>query len=613
MGKVVDRLDLTQDPEFNGRLRTPSAFQVIKANLKGAVRGLLGMNAQANAGVAASDEEIARRTRDSVVSALLSKVTVSNVRQSLVFRVTAETESPYKSALIADTIVEMYTLDQIAVKFEATEQATVWLTGRVGELQTSLEVAETKVSEFSAATELVSVEGLQALERQIKELRDRISSAMQNKDELESRLISAEAAGTRAMQAEVLNDAQLAAYLPRVDTDPTIAAAFDTRLEMVKQRLRLDLTRAEQQLNALYMSESELNAQLGRQGEDLITLQQLTREAEAIRSLYQYFLTRLKETSAQQGIQQADSRVLSDAVLPNGPSEPRKSRILALAGILGVMLGAGLILLREMGNNSFRTAKDLEAFTGYTVMGQIPDIPAGTRRKVLAYLSEKPTSAAAEAVRNLRTSLMLSNVDNPPQVIISTSSVPGEGKTTNALALAQNLLGLGKRVLLIEGDIRRRTLNEYFADMPHKGIVSVLSGEQTLAEAVYHAPEFGADVLGGEKSSINAADLFASDRFKDLIAEARASYDTIIIDTPPVLVVPDARIIANQADAIIFSVHWDKTNKSQVEEAIRLFHNSGLRFSGMVLSKISPKGMKRYGYGGQYGAYAGYGSQYYTN
>ena len=204
-------------------------------------------------------------------------------------------------------------------------------------------------------------------------------------------------------------------------------------------------------------------------------------------------------------------------------------------------------------------------------------------------------------------------MDNPPQIILSTSSVPGEGKTTNSLALAQNLLGLGKRVLLVEGDIRRRTLHEYFSDVPAQGIVSVLNGDISLSEAVFQNEGFGADVLAGEKTPINAADLFASEKFKGMLKEARASYDAIIIDTPPVLVVPDARIIAEQVDAIIFTVQWDKTSKPQVEEALRTFHTSGQRVTGLVLSQISARGMKRYGYGGNYGAYSGYGSKYYSN
>ncbi|WP_311201545.1 polysaccharide biosynthesis tyrosine autokinase [Sulfitobacter sp. W002] len=602
MRKVVDRLDLTRDPEFNVELQPES--------LKSQIKSLVGLGAPATV---LSPEQEEQRIRDAVISKLLEAVTVRNVPLSLVFQVTVETESARKSALIADTIVDLYILNQIEVKFEATEQATLWLSERVAALQSKLEEAEAKASEFSAATELVSVEGLRALERQIKELRDRIATAQVNRSTQENRIEAMEEAGSRAEQADASNDPQLERFLPRVESDPEIAEAFDTRFQIVLQRSRSDLARADQQLAALRASEAELSAQISRQNEDLITLQQLTREAEATRVLYEYFLSRLNETSAQQGIQQADSRILSDAVVPNQPSAPRKSLILAMSAILGLLLSAGLILLREMRNNSFRTARELEGTTGYTVLGQIPAMPAASRAKVLQYLSDKPTSAAAEAVRNLRTSLMLSNVDNPPKVVISTSSVPGEGKTTNSLALAQNLLGLGKRVLLVEGDIRRRTLHQYFKDMPEKGIVSVLSGELALKDAIHRTQGFGADILGGEKSSTNAADLFASDRFRALIEEAREAYDMVIIDTPPVLVVPDARIIADQADAIIFTVQWDKTSKTQVEESLRMFHNSGQRITGLVLSQISPKGMKRYGYGGTYGAYSGYGAKYYTN
>ncbi|MEL6808597.1 MAG: polysaccharide biosynthesis tyrosine autokinase [Pseudomonadota bacterium] len=606
MGKVVDRLALTEDPEFNGSLRPPTLVDQAKSE----VEALLGLT---QTPLQLTPEEEAQRTRDAVVSSLLEAVTVRNVPLSLVFQVTAETENPRKSARIADTIVDLYILNQIEVKFEATEQATIWLSERVSELQARLEQAEAEVSAFSASTELVSIEGLQALERQIKDLRDRIATAEADRADLGASIAALEAAQSRDEQAVAADDAQLTRLLPRAANDAGIARAFDTRFEQVLQRRQIEVTRADQQLRALRASEVELNRALDQQGEDLITLQQLTREAEATGVLYEYFLTRFNETSAQQGIQQADSRILSNAVVPTGPSEPRKPLILAMSAILGVLLGTGLVLLREMRNNGFRTAQELEGFTGYAVLGQVPTMPSSSRRKVLQYLSDKPTSAAAEAIRNLRTSIMLSNVDNPPKVILSTSSVPGEGKTTNSLALAHNLLGLGKRVLLVEGDIRRRTLHEYFSDVPAQGIVSVLNGEKSLSEAVFQNEGFGADVLAGELTNTNAADLFASEKFKKLIAEARASYDAVIIDTPPVLVVPDARIIAEQADAILFTVQWDKTSKPQVEESLRIFHNSGQRVTGLVLSQISVRGMKKYGYGGQYGAYSGYGSKYYVN
>lgn len=602
MGKVVERLDLTADPEFNDNLKSPSL-----------VDQAIGW-AKTRAGLATTmpdlpAEVVARQEHDSAVNALLDRVRVQNVSNSLVFQITAETENAEKSALIADTIVELYILNQLEVKFEATEQATTWLTNRVAELQVQLEDAEAQVADFNATTDLVSIEALQALERQLKDLRDRTSDAEAATAAATAKLTALQAAETIDDKVQRADDPQL----ERLAQDPADRAAFDARFDQVVARAQIDVDRNQQQLAALLAAAPQLETNIADQSQDLIALQQLRREAEANRLLYEYFLSRLKETSAQEGIQRADSRILSNAVIANSAASPRKPLILVMATILGMLIGIALVLLREARSTGFRTARDLEAATGQNVLGQIPLIPARSRRKILRYFSEKPTSAAVEAYRNLRTSILLSDVDNPPQVIISTSSIPGEGKTTNSLALAHNLVGMGKKVLLVEGDIRRRTLNQYFENVPAKGLVSVLAGEASFDDVVFQDKALGADLIAGEKTNSNAADLFSSKAFAKFVADARAAYDIVIIDTPPVLVVPDARIIAQNADAIVFSVKWDSTSRAQVDESMRLFRDARLKLSGLVLSQISPRGMKAYGYGGKYGAYAGYDSKYYTN
>ena len=229
----------------------------------------------------------------------------------------------------------------------------------------------------------------------------------------------------------------------------------------------------------------------------------------------------------------------------------------------------------------------------------------------MEYLRSKSTSAASEAIRNLRTSILLSDVDNPPKIIMSTSSIPGEGKTTQAISLAHNLAGLDKKVLLIEGDIRRRTFSQYMENSSTGGLVSVVSGELSIEDAVVCDTGLGVDVLMGDKSSINAADLFSSTKFRNFLTAAREAYDFVIIDTPPVLVVPDARVIGHLVDSIIYTVNWDKTTKAQVLDGLRQFSSVGLRVSGLVLAQIDARGMKRYGYGDGYGAYAAYGKGYY--
>lgn len=470
LGKVVDRLDLTRDPEFNGALRDPTFTARLKSRVRALLGYLPGLDTTTGGTASSGPVDEAERARNGAINALLNKLSIRNLPQTVVFQVTIRSEDPQKAALIADTLVEMYILNQLEVKFEATEQATTWLTERVTELQQQLEAAEAEVKAFSASTDLVSPETLSALENQLKDIRDRSESTRGLKEAAEARLARLQAADTRAAQAAAAEDTQLTQLLQRIDT-PAIAEAFDARFQQIVARTELDVTRAAAQLPALERSQVELESRISKQGEDLITLQQLTREAEANRLLYEYFLGRLKETSAQKGIQQADSRILSHAVVPNVPSAPRKSMLLAMSGMVGMMIGVGLVLLREARQNGFRTSRDLERITGRTVMGQIPLLPARRRKDAIAYLNQRPTSAAAEAIRNLRTSLLLSNVDHPPKVIAITSSIPGEGKTTMSLALAQNFVGMDRKVLLVEGDIRRPGVQPVPEHRPDQGPV----------------------------------------------------------------------------------------------------------------------------------------------
>lgn len=348
MERVVDRLNLTNDAEFNAALR-PETWLDRALAMAGFSLGF-GLDRRPS---------LPARVRDATVSALIERVSIENVPNSLVFNVTVETGNADKSALLADTIVELYILNQLEVKFEATEQAKVWLTDRVTDLQRELELAEASVSAFNATTDLVSVEALRGLDRQLKEQRDRIAGLEVSRAQARAQLVLLGTAATRADRAAVAGDAQLSNMLLQAGADAEVGRAFDARFQQLFNRVELEALRLEQQISILQSAEAILKEQIESQSEDLITLQQLTREAEATRLLYEYFLTRLKETSAQQGIQQADSRILSNAVVPNSAASPRKSLILGMSGVLGLMVGVCIVLWREAAKRGFRSARDV--------------------------------------------------------------------------------------------------------------------------------------------------------------------------------------------------------------------------------------------------------------
>lgn len=600
--RLVRDLNLVENPEFNRSLQEPPKISVgIVVN---AIRSFI------SGPISPRPAPSERAIMDTVIDATLRKITVASLPSSYVFRIRVQSERSRTSAEIANRLAELYIDDQIRVKFEKTEQATTWLSERVTELQATLEDAEEGLKSFSSKTDFVSTSGLVALNRQLKEFRDR-HDGLQLSNELQTQKLQQlqdafQNASYTAFET-LADDRVFTQILSRSGlSEAERLKVLEREAQRILDKNQQSVDRTGSQLAAVAGSILEVNTRIERQSKELVKMQQLEREIQASRLIYEAFLSRLKETSIQQGIQQADSRILSRAVVPIRPTTPRKSRILVLSLFLGLVVGSAAVLLREASQNTFRTSQDLEELTKVSVLGQIPAIPARKRSNVIKYLKDKPNSGAAEAIRNLRTSVLLANVDKNPQIIMSTSSVPGEGKTTQSIALTQNFAGMGEKVLLLECDIRRRVFKDYFEIKSDKGFVSVLSDDLTLDDVIIESKLLNADILPGENSSVNAADLFSSEKFTSMLKELRKKYDRIIIDTPPVLAVPDARVVGQSVDAIIYTVKWDSTTHIQVLEGLKSLESVNLKVSGLVLGQINKRGMQRYGYGGGYGSYQGY-------
>ena len=604
--RLVADMSLINDPEFNRTLREPSVMASIARYLS-----LPFMQAP---------ELTPAEIHIEMVNKVTDAINVFSERDTYLIDIQAISGDPHKSADMVNNLAQIYLDDQIGIKLAATEYAIDWLSGRLVELEFELREKENEVTVLQAETKFVSVDAFEVqrfeLHIRAKEIRDRLTSAedavVLTRGESE-RLRALAAGGDIGAMASAVDDPELNQLLDAALTgDESRRTAFLARFDEIAQREQLNAEREISKRDTLQTSFDKIQEQIEARNADLAELNQLLREAEATKLVYETFLARLKETSVQIGLQEADSRVLSVAP-PGELVRPRKAMIMMLSLVLGAMAGVCVVLLRQFVHEGFRTAEELEDVTGYKVIGQIPRIPIRKRKFLLDYLKRKSTSAASEAVRNLRTSVLLSNDNDPPRVIMGVSTVPGEGKTTQAIALSLNLSDLGKKVLLVEADIRRRTFTNYFNQNPPGTLVSVLSDGQAIEKAVFHDNDVGADILMGGRSAINAADLFSSEKFSDFVESARAIYDFVIIDTPPVLVVPDARIIGRSVDAIIYTVKWDGTEQSQVVDGLRALSSVGLRISGLVLNQIDPAKMKSYGYGGKHGAYARYGYTSYGN
>lgn len=600
IGRLVDALELVEDPEFNGVRPGPPLL----ARVRMVVSDYVWAPLQGEA------------LRNQVIDTIIGRIQVSNIRQSLAFNLQIETTDPLKSANIVNQLAEIYIENGIRRKLDEATRAIAFLSQRTTELEAALEELEQALARAMEASDVIDAELLQAQNLQLRDLRARVADARERLVEDRALRAAMEAAdGFDALvdMLEASGDSRFAGLIARLRAGRIDDDAAAVGLEAIAEDVDDDIRRSQAQLASLQASADELTAQITVLSEELIAMQQLEREVETARLIYQTFLTRLQEASVQQGLERADSRVLSQAV-PRPASSPRILVLLALGAVLGGIAGGAVALVREWRFAGIRTTDELRATADISVLGALPLMAVQGRKQVLQSLKDKPNSVFAEAVRNLRTSILMANPDAEPQVILVTSSIPGEGKTTMSLALARYFGSLeGRRVLLVEADIRRQTLRAYVDEDRPKGakLLDVLLGKSRLDDMDLLDPDLGIEVLMGSGGEFNAADLFESRRFRDLIDTLRTRYDHIIIDSPPVLAVPDARVLTRYADLCIFAVRWGHTTKIQVKQGLEMLKSVGHPADGVILTQVNQAKMKAHGYAGQYG-YDGYAAGYYN-
>jgi capsular exopolysaccharide synthesis family protein len=228
------------------------------------------------------------------------------------------------------------------------------------------------------------------------------------------------------------------------------------------------------------------------------------------------------------------------------------------------------------------------------------------------YLREKPLSAYAEAIRGVHTALKLSNPANPPKVVLVTSSLPEEGKTTFAVSLATLVARSQKRVLLIDLDLRHPSVHRELGWQVSGGLVEYMAGERSLQEVIHNDLETGLHFLPVKAQTTTPTDLLESERMRQLLQVCRENYDLIVLDSAPVASVNDTRVAATLADRVVFVVHWGKTIESAARDSLQSLRDAAIEPAGVVLTQIDLRKHARYGYG-DIGQYYTRSRRYYVN
>ena len=439
----------------------------------------------------------------------------------------------------------------------------------------------------------------------------------------------------RADATSQYNDAvsQYGPNFPRVQRLHAQLTEFDQSIEKEKQKI-LDVLESGYQearqretllTQALDQQKAENNQMSGR----LVEYNILKREAEANKSLYEGLMTKLKETAISQGLRSSNIRVVDPAMIPSTPVRPAKTRNVALAFLVGLVGGIGLALMREYLDNTVKTPDDVETLSRLPSLAVVPQFAAangngkrpgllqsfasnGHDKRIELVAQHLPKSQMSEAFRALRTSILLSQADHPPQVILVTSALPREGKTTAAANLAVTLAQLGDKTVLVDGDLRKpgvgRLLN--LAGGKYAGLSSYLAGVSSLdLVSIPHPAIPNLVAIPTGPLPPNPADLLSSHKLADAIAELRTKFKFIVIDSPPVMAATDAVILSVQADGVLLVVRSGETPKEAFTRTRELLSSVKCRILGVVLNAVD-SGAPDYYYSYRYYPYSyGYGPQ----
>jgi polysaccharide biosynthesis transport protein len=628
--QVIKQLNLDKRPEFGGD------GEIVSPNSLGLTTNVLDLNSARMSGLLGA-------FRGNLRVALQPNTRVIEIRFA----------SPNKelAATIVNTLVNTYIEQNFKTKFESTMQASDWLSKQLVDLQMKVETSQEKLVRYQKEHSILGIDEKQnIITEKLDELNKELTVAESDRMQKESlyRLIQggdaeviASSSGAEAGDAsspsallEKLRAQKADLKIQVADLGTQFGPSYPKVAQLNNQLKEVDVQiqaetgklalRVRDQYRAAMQREGMLRAAMEKQkqqanqlNESAIEYSLLKRDVETNRTLYEGLLEKLKEAGVTAGLRSNNIKVVDVARIPMAPSEPNVPRNLAFALLLGLTSGIGLAFLLENLDNSVRTPEQAQIISALPALGMIPlgSKRSSVERKGLAVASSReavelvtqsrPQSQMAESYRALRTSLLLSSLGAPPKVILITSAMPQEGKTTTSINTAVVLAQKGVRVLLIDADLRRPGIHKALGMGPRSGLSNILTGSADVQQTITRSPLVPSlSILPAGTPPPNPAELLASANTRDLIEALRHDYDHIVIDTPPTLSVTDAVVLSTRADAVVLVIRSGKTTKQALRRARELLFRVNARVTGVLLNAVdlsSPDYYYYYEYQGKYG------------